>query len=77
MAFIIKISYGVNPKNKGEITQMKNGPFIYKTDIRPTRLFCLNITSMETLVVLKMSTVLLIIPPPLSLALALLSLDFV
>lgn len=48
---------------------MKNGSFIYKTDIRPTRLFSVNITSLETLVS-EMGTVLLIILPPLSVSLS-------
>lgn len=55
---------GWDPRTKGKITQMKNGSFIYKTDIRPTRLFGVNITSLETLMVSEMGTVLLIFPHP-------------
>lgn len=50
MTFIIKIPYGEEPKEqKGEITPMMNGPFIFKTDIGPTRLLSVNIAFQETL----------------------------
>lgn len=36
-------------RTKGKITAMINGPFIFKADNRPTRLFCMNIAFMKTL----------------------------
>ena len=36
-------------EQKGKITQMMNGPFIFKADIRPTRPFGINIGFQETL----------------------------
>lgn len=50
MTFIIKIAYGGGARRtKEKITQMMNDPFIFKADIRPTTLSCMNIAFQETL----------------------------
>lgn len=53
---------------KGKITPMMNGPFIFKADIKPSRIFCVSVASLKTLRIWfqRSSTVLLIYPVPVS-----------
>ena len=51
-------------RTKGKITQVMNGPLIFKADIRPTRLFCMDIAFQKNSLnmVSKKSPVFLILP---------------
>lgn len=67
MTFIIKIPYrGGTQRTKGKITQVMNGPFIFESDIRLTRLVCMNIgfRGKSLNMVSKKSPVFLIVPEP-------------